>query len=265
MTGRNVVPIETPEPPRSSIDALQAVLPALMGSAGIRQSAPVFAASFVSSPRSLSSPGFSYPVYMLGLDSVAAGASLGKAKLAAWRHEFSSGEEVVAAEVSAGRLRASPGPQREPALPPGVAGVARRDRDRQGLRRSVLPAAAAADLGAGHSRAVAEVGVALARRRRHPLAPTRPELTANRHYTAAEFFEALKPAAEGLLRAEAPGKGAPRCALPISGLLTGRTSMPIPATIGAFAIVPCNDLPGAVPFRSAWASRAPAATRATSS
>ena len=24
--------------------------------------------------------------------------------------------------------------------------------------------------------------------------------------------------------------------------------MPIPATVGAFAIVPCNDLPGALPF-----------------
>jgi hypothetical protein len=24
--------------------------------------------------------------------------------------------------------------------------------------------------------------------------------------------------------------------------------MPIPATVGAFAIVPCNDLPAAVPF-----------------
>jgi hypothetical protein len=41
-----------------------------------------------------------------------------------------------------------------------------------------------------------------------PLAPTRRELTANRHYSPAEFIEALKSAAETLLRAEAPGKGA---------------------------------------------------------
>ena len=32
------------------------------------------------------------------------------------------------------------------------------------------------------------------------------------------------------------------------GAQTGPTSMPIPATVGAFAIVPCNDLLAAVPF-----------------
>ena len=41
-----------------------------------------------------------------------------------------------------------------------------------------------------------------------PLAPTRRELTANRHYSPPEFIAALKSAAETLLRAEAPGKGA---------------------------------------------------------
>jgi len=75
------VPIETPEAPRPSIEALQAMLPALAGSAGIRQSAPNFAASLLASPRSLSSPGLSYPVYGLGLADVASGAGVGKAKL----------------------------------------------------------------------------------------------------------------------------------------------------------------------------------------
>jgi hypothetical protein len=202
------VPIETPEPPRASIDALQAVLPALMGSAGIRHSAPVFAANLVNSPRSLSSPGLSYPVYMLGLDSVATGASLGKAKLAAWRHEFSSGEEVVAAEVSAGRQ-------------PRFAGLNVNSRFRsvsQELRAATETGKGFADqsyqprllqisalgiralwLKSG-SRARADVVI--------PLAPTPPEVTANRHYSPVEFIEALKPAAEALLRAEAPGKGA---------------------------------------------------------
>ena len=96
------MPIETPEAPKPSIEALHATLPALVASAGVRQAAPNFAASLLASPQNLSSPALSYPVYALGLTDVASGAGLGKAKLAAWRHEFTSGDEVVSAEVSAG-------------------------------------------------------------------------------------------------------------------------------------------------------------------
>jgi hypothetical protein len=139
------------------------MLPALMGSAGIRHSAPKFAASLVNSPRSLSSPGLSYPVYTLGLDSVAAGARLSKAKLAAWRHEFSSGEEVVAAEVSAGRQ-------------PRFNGINVHSRFRsvsEELRSAAETSKGLADqsyqprlLGARRSRALAEIAAAFARRRR---------------------------------------------------------------------------------------------------
>ena len=202
------MPIEIPEPPRASIDALQAVLPALMGSAGIRQSAPVFAASLMASPRSLSSPGFSYPVYLLGLDSLAAGATLAKAKLAAWRHEFSSGEEVVAAEVSAGRQprfaglnvssRFRPVSQELRAATETGKGFVDQSYQPRLLQISALGIRALWLKSASRSRADVVI----------PLSPTRPELSANRHYAAAEFIEALKPAAEALLRAEAPGKGA---------------------------------------------------------
>jgi hypothetical protein len=41
-----------------------------------------------------------------------------------------------------------------------------------------------------------------------PLTPTRPELTAGRHYSSEEFIAALQGAAEAMLAAEAPGKGA---------------------------------------------------------
>ena len=202
------MPIERPEPPQPSIDVLQAMLPALMGSAGVRHSAPNFAANLVNSPRSLSSPGLSYPVYTLGLDSVAAGASVGKAKLAAWRHEFVSGDEVVAAEVSAGRR-------------PTFSGVNVSSRFRsvsQELR-------SAADTGKGFTEQtfqprllqISALGVrALWLKAKPPsrgdvvipLEPTHSQLTANRHYSPAEFIEALKPAAAELLRADAPGKGA---------------------------------------------------------
>jgi hypothetical protein len=202
------VPIEPPEPPQPSIDALQTVLPALMGSAGVRHSAPGFAASLVNSPRILSNPELSYPVYTLGLDRVAAGAGLSKAKLAAWRHEFSSGSEVVAAEVSAGRQ-------------PRFSGLNVNSRFRSVSQELRL----ATETGKGFiDRAyqprllqISALGVRALWLKSEPpssadvvipLAPTRPELTANRHYSPAEFIEALRPAAEALLRAEAPGKGA---------------------------------------------------------
>jgi hypothetical protein len=201
------VPIETPEAPRPSIEALQAVLPALVGSAGIRQSAPNFAASLLASPRSLSSPGLSYPVYALGLSDVASGAGLNKAKLSAWRHEFTSGDEVVAAEVSAGRR-------------PQFAGINVNSRFRS-VQQELRSAAEASKDFAGRSYEprllqISALGVrALWLKSKSPshadivipLAPTRRELTANRHYSPAEFIEALKSAAETALRDEAPGKG----------------------------------------------------------
>ena len=202
------MPIERPEPPQPSIDVLQAMLPALMGSAGIRHSAPNFAASLVNSPRSLSSPGLSYPVYTLGLDNVAAGASVGKAKLAAWRHEFASGDEVVAAEVSAGkrptfselnvnsRFR-SVSQELRTAAETGK-GFADRSYQPRLLQISALGVRALWLKAKPPSRADVVI----------PLAPTRPELTANRHYSPAEFIEALRPAAAELLRTDQPGRGA---------------------------------------------------------
>ena len=202
------MPIETPEAPRPSIEALQAILPALVGSAGIRRSAPNFAASILASPRSLSSPGLSYPVYALGLADVASGAGVGKAKLSAWRHEFTSGAEVVAAEVSAGRR-------------PQFSGLNVNSRFRS-VEHELRSVAEAGGNFAGRSYEprllqISALGVRAlwlkSKSRSHadvviPLAPTRRELTANRHYSPAEFIEALKSAAETLLRAEAPGKGA---------------------------------------------------------
>lgn len=202
------MPIERPEPPRASIAALQAMLPALMGSAGIRHSAPTFAASLVNSPRGLSSPGLSYPVYSLGLDSVAAGARLSKAKLAAWRHEFSSGDEVVAAEVSAGRQ-------------PRFSGLNVSSRFRsvsQELRSAAEASKGFAELSYQlRLLQISALGIRALWLKSQPpsrtdvvipLAPTRPELTANRHYSPTEFIEALRPAAEALLRADSPGRGA---------------------------------------------------------
>jgi hypothetical protein len=202
------VPIEMPQAPKLSIEALHATLPALVGSAGLRQTAPNFAATLLASPQNLSSPGLSYPVYALGLADVASGAGLRKAKLTAWRHEFTSGGEVVVAEVSAGRR-------------PRFSGLNVNSRFRS-VQHELRSATEAAEDFAGRSyeprllqisalyvralwlksklRSQADVVI--------PLAPAPRELTANRHYSPAEFVAALKSAAETILRADAPGKGA---------------------------------------------------------
>jgi hypothetical protein len=199
--------IETPEAPKPSLEALHAMLPAFIASASIRQTAPHFAASLLASPQSLASPGLSYPVYTLGLADVASGVGVRKAKLAAWRHEFAAEGEVVSAEVSAGRR-------------PQFAGLNVNSRFRSVLQELRLAAEAEDFAGKSYEARILQISAmgvrALwlkAKSRSHadvvsPLIPTRRELTAGRHYSSEEFIAALKGAAEAMLAAEAPGKGA---------------------------------------------------------
>jgi hypothetical protein len=202
------MPIETPEAPKPSIEALHAMLPAFIASATIRQTAPHFAASLLASPQSLASPGLSYPVYALGLADVASGAGVRKAKLSAWRHEFAAEGEVVSAEVSASRR-------------PQFAGLNVNSRFRSVQDELRLAAQAAEFAGKSYEARLLQISAmgvrALwlkAKSRSHadvmiPLAPTRRELSAaGRHYSSEEFIAALKGAAEAMLAAEAPGKGA---------------------------------------------------------
>jgi hypothetical protein len=199
------VPIVTPEAPKSSIEALHATLPALAGSAGIKKTAPNFAAS-LAAPRSLAKPGLSYPVYALGLTDIASGASVRKAKLASWRHEFTSGNEVVSAEISAGRR-------------PKFSQLNVNSRFRS-VEYELQSAAASEDLASRSYEAallqISALGVrALWLRSKPgsrgdiviPLAPVRRELTADRHYAPAEFIAALRSVAEALLAADTRGKG----------------------------------------------------------
>ena len=199
--------IETPEAPKPSIEALQAMLPTFIASASIRQTAPHFAANLVASPQSLVSPGLSYPVYTVGLADVASGAGVRTAKLSAWRHEFAAEGEVVSAEVSAGRR-------------PQFAGLNVNSRFRSVLQE-LRSAAEAADFAGKSYEArllqISAMGVRAlwlkAKSRSDadvviPLTPTRPELTAGRHYSFEEFIAALEEAAEAMLAADAPGKGA---------------------------------------------------------
>jgi len=195
------MPIETPEAPKPSTEALRALLPAFIASAGIRQAAPHFAASLLASPQSLASPSLSYPVYALGLADVVAGGGVRKAKLSAWRHEFAAEGEVVS-----GRR-------------PHFAGLNVNSRFRSVLQELRLVSEAADFAGKLYEARLLQISAmgvrALwlkAKSRSHadaviPLAPTRRELIAGRHYSFEEFTAALKGAAEAMLAAEARGKG----------------------------------------------------------
>jgi hypothetical protein len=200
------VPIVKPDAPQASIEALHASLPTPAGSAGVRKTAPNFAA-ILASPQSLARPGLSYPVYTLGLTDIVSGAGLGKAKLAAWRHEFSHANEVVSAEVSSGRRPkflqlnvASKLRSVQHELQSVAAGevFASRSYELRLLQISALELRALWLKAESGSRGDVVV----------PLAPARRELTANQHYTPNEFIAALKAAARTMLAAEAPGKGA---------------------------------------------------------
>lgn len=201
------MPLVTPAAPKPSIEALHAMLPAFVASAGIRQAAPHFAASLLAAPQSPASPALSYPVYALGLADVASGAGIRRAKLSAWRYEYAAGGEVVSAEVSAGRR-------------PQFTGLNVNSRFRP-VSQELRSAGEAADFAAESYEVrllqISAMGVRAlwlkAKSRSHadvviPLAPTRAELNAGGHYSPREFTAALKEAAEAMVAAEAPGKGA---------------------------------------------------------
>jgi hypothetical protein len=199
------VPIVKPEAPRASIAALHAALPALASSAGIRKNAPHFAAT-LGSPQRLANPGLSYQVYSLGLTDIASGAGFAKAKLASWRHEFMSGDEVVTAEVSSGRrpkflqlnvISNFRSLQHELNSLAGNDLLAGRSYELRLLQISALGVRALWLRSTAGSRS--DIAV--------PLAPVRSELTANQQYTPSQFVAALKSVAETMLAAAAPGKG----------------------------------------------------------
>ena len=200
------MPIVKPDAPQASIEALHASLPTLAGSTGMRKSAPNFAA-LLASPHSLARPGLSYPVYTLGLTDIVSGAALGKAKLAAWRHEFTNANEVVSAEVSSGRrpkfLRlnvASKFRSVQHELQWVAAGEVFASRSYELRMLEVLALELRALWLKAESGSRGDVVV--------PLSPATRGLTANQHYTPHEFIAAIQAAAQMMLDAKAPGKGA---------------------------------------------------------
>ena len=149
----------------------------------------------------------SYPVYILELTDIISHPGLGKAKLASWRHEFTTGDQVVAAEVSSGRrpkflkLHVD---TKSHSIQHELQSVATRDvfasrsYELRLLRISVFGIRALWLRAESGSRGDVVV----------PLGPARCELDANRHYTPNEFITAMKGAARTMLAAETLKKGA---------------------------------------------------------
>ena len=199
------VPIVKPEAPEASIKALHATLSRRDGIAEIRKSAPSFAA-VLTSPRVFARPGLSYPVYSLGLVDIVSGASLGKAKLASWRHEFTNADTVVSAEVCSGRrpkfLQFNVNPKLS-SVQHELQSIASRDVFASRSYELRLLQISALGVRALWLRAESgsRVDVVV------PLSPAPLELTANQHYTPNEFIAAIKAAAQTMLAAEGLRKG----------------------------------------------------------
>lgn len=201
------MPIVTPEAPKRSIDALSAMLSTLAESAGLKRAAPHFAARIMASPHELREPGLSYRIYVLGLVDVAEGKGLASAKLSAWRHEFTSENEVVTADIAPGRQHrfsalnvTSPAHSVQRELRSAAFDASNFSRQSYEAALLQIPALAVRALWLkSESRPRGDIII--------PLAPVRPELTAHHRYTSAEFIDAIRPAARSILAAEAPGKG----------------------------------------------------------
>ena len=207
------MPIDIAQAPPASISSLNTVLPKVAGNRSIVSKAPLLAqgANRVLQDQGASDaprPMLSSPVYVLGLDAIAAGQDLSAAKLALWTHFFPSAQgdenELVAADVNADTSRFASlkeGPQV------------------RGFYRQVQALQQAPDIGARsfelaqlripalHVKAVwlkdkAGTGDVVI-----PVAPTDPALTPGRRYSVLDFLAALRPAAESAIAHTDPLKG----------------------------------------------------------
>ncbi len=207
------MPIDIAQAPPASISSLNTVLPKVAGNRSIASKAPLLAqgANRVLQDQGASDaprPMLSSPVYVLGLDAIAAGQDLSAAKLALWTHFFPSAQgdenELVAADVNADTSRFASlkeGPQ--------VRGFYRRVQALQqapdfGARTFEL---AQLRIPALHVKAVwlkdkAGTGDVVI-----PVAPTDPALTPGRRYSVLDFLAALRPAAESAIAHTDPLKG----------------------------------------------------------
>lgn len=206
------MPLTIPAPPPASLAAVDAAIPGIATSPGVAAHAPAVAAGaalFMNRMAATAAPAgtaaVSSRVYTLGLDAIAAGRGLAAARLVHWTHLLpSGGGRIVAADVTADTATfdgMTEGPHPDglrrlietlPADPAVVAG----NYELAVLRVPALFVSAVWLQGRGGS---ADILV--------PADPADPALTPGRHYSAADFLQALAPAARGKLADTDPRKG----------------------------------------------------------
>jgi hypothetical protein len=206
------MPLEIAQPPSQSLVSLSATLPQLAARAGVARQAPLITHVLelaTQHPSALAvtpvAPVLSSPVYVLGLDKIAGRRGLSTTQLVAWTHLLpSAGTDVVAADTKADShefLALTQGPHPNAFV-----------QQVQSLQSSSEVA--------GHSYQLAQIRVpalhvnAVWLRDKDgtsdiviPVAPAPPELEVGRHYSAAEFEQALQARAQTALEITDPLKG----------------------------------------------------------
>lgn len=206
--------LEIAPPPAQSLASLNAILPRLAARTGVVSQAPLIshalnlAATAVAPAAAPAGPALSAPVYILGLDSIAARRGPSASRLAFWTHLLpSAGAEVVSADLSADThefAALTQGPhsnafrqQVQTLQAPQVAGDA--DNNSYQLAQLRIPAL--------HLQAVWLRGQNGAGDVLIPLEPAPPGLVAGRRYSGIDFEAALEPAARAVLAETDPLKG----------------------------------------------------------
>jgi hypothetical protein len=208
----NSMALEITQPPAQSLESLSATLPQLAARAGVARQATLITHALelaTQQPSALHvtpvAPVLSAPVYVLGLDAIAARRGLTSGRLVFWTHLLpSAGEEVVSADVTADTHQFA-------ALTQGIHPGAFLQQVRTLQTSSEVE---------GHSYQLAQLRVpalhlnAVWLRDKVgandiviPLAPTPPGLEAGRRYSAADFEAALEPQARAVLAETDPLKG----------------------------------------------------------
>ncbi len=206
------MPLEITQPPSQSLESLSTTLPRLAARAGVARQAPLITRVLEMATQHPSAlhvtpvaPVLSSPVYVLGLDTIAARRGLSAARLMAWTHLLpSAGTEVVSADVKADThefLGLTEGPH--PNVFVQQVQTLQTSSEVEGhsyqLAQLRVPALHVTAVWLRDKEGTSDVLI--------PLAPTPPELEAARRYSADQFEAALQGRAQTVLAETDPLKG----------------------------------------------------------
>ncbi|HEX4013988.1 MAG TPA: hypothetical protein VHX17_08890 [Candidatus Cybelea sp.] len=200
--------IRIPIAPTQSLDALRSELPSLATRSAMTRVAPRLAAALTSERAASATPVLSYPVYTLGLNELGNAAQrLSAAKPSLWRHVLSFDGELVTADTvvdsTGAKLSALNINSAAAAVQAAIHTLSQDGTIASASYEAGLLQVPALGVRAVwlHDPAQKSPDILV------PVPPVRPELVAGRHYTVAEFANALKDAATRALANDDPQKG----------------------------------------------------------